>query len=79
MLGSRPVVKTALSGIKAGERHEVTVRFDQKTMRIVCNGRESKPVECSGYQLYPAELSIGHGVNGHGFVGKIDKFELRPL
>ena len=79
LLGSRPVAKTALSKIKAGEKCEVTVRFDQKTMKIVCNGRESKPVECSGYQLYPAELSIGHGVNGGGFHGTIERFELRPL
>ena len=73
------VAKTALPKIKAGEKCEVTVRFDQKTMRIVCNGRESKPVECSGYQLYPAELSIGHGVNSGGFHGTIERFELRPL
>ena len=76
--GRRPVIVPG-PVVKAKQNIECVVRFDQKTAQIICNKVKGKAVPVSGYALYPAETSIGHGVNTFGFTGKISKVELRPL
>ncbi len=76
--GRRPVIVPG-PVLKAKQNIECVVRFDQKTAQITCNNVKGKAVPMAGYALYPAETSIGHGVNNFGFTGKISKVELRPL
>ena len=76
--GRRPVIVPG-PVIKSKVKYSCTVRFDQKSAQIICNNVKGRAVPVSGYALYPAETSIGHGVNNFGFTGKIFKVEIRPL
>lgn len=75
----RSEVRAAGPRLAAGKKSRIVVRFDQKTMRIVVDGKAGKAVPCFGYQLYPAAVSVGMGVRDDGFRGDISLLEIKPL
>ena len=76
--GRKPVI---VPGPKVSAKilNKCVVRFNQQTAQIECNGVKGKATQLSGYALYPAETSIGHGVNNFGFTGTISLVSLKPL
>lgn len=76
--GRKPVIIPGPM-IKAKVENRCVVRFDQKTLQIECNKVKGRAVKLSGYALYPAETSIGHGVNNFGFTGTVSKVSIMPL
>ena len=75
----RPVASAvATRKLEIGKPVEIVVRFDQKTLQLIVDGKVESSVPCSGYQLYPQALSVGLDVDGKGFKGDISALSIRP-
>ena len=75
----RNVVRVFGPQLKAGEKAQIIVRFNQQTMQVFTNGVAGEAIPCSGYQLYPQAVSIGLDPQGNGFRGDISCLEIKPL
>ncbi len=79
-LSANPVVRVVgKEKLEVGKPAEITVRFDQKTLKLLVNGVEVGSKACAGYQLYPQALSVGLDADGKGFKGDIAELSIMPL